>query len=69
MTIEEYILEAERDQGKVCYTRLTIQQRQSDDSYVGELYVDRDHTEGVFRGSSCRYVVTASKFVVMYSDA
>jgi hypothetical protein len=52
--VEEFILEAERTQGKVSYTRLIIQQRLSDDFHCGELYVDRDYVEGQIKGSICR---------------
>lgn len=49
-------METERSQGKVYHTRLTISQRMSDEYYFGELYVDRDFTNGPQRGSTCKYV-------------
>ena len=53
--MEEYTLETERSQGKVYLTRLTIQQRLTDDFYLGELYVDRDLKQGQSQGSICRF--------------
>ena len=42
--VEEYVLEtAERGQARVYHTRLTILQRQANDEYIGELYVERDY--------------------------
>lgn len=54
--VEEYILETERAQGRIYHIKLTIFQRLSNHEYLGELYVDRDHKEGVENGASCRLV-------------
>ena len=46
--VEEYVLEtAERGQARVYHTRLTILQRQANDEYIGELYVERDYKVGI----------------------
>ncbi|XP_064634340.1 transcription factor SPT20 homolog isoform X1 [Lineus longissimus] len=70
--VEEFILEAERTQGKVSYTRLVIQQRLSDDFHSGELYVDRDYVEGVLRGSTCRFPLgpreNADKYIQQFTE-
>ena len=55
--VEEYVLEtAERGQARVYHTRLTILQRQANDEYIGELYVERDFKEEDRKGSTCRYL-------------
>ena len=55
--VEEYVLEtAERGQARVYHTRLTILQRQANDEYIGELYVERDFKEEDRKGSTCRYI-------------
>ncbi|XP_013392262.1 transcription factor SPT20 homolog [Lingula anatina] len=55
VTVEEYIMEMERTPGKIYYARLVVQQRLSDDFYLGELYVDRDFTEGQNNASCCKF--------------
>ena len=62
VTIEEYILETDRCQGKASYTKLTIQQRMTDEFYIGHLYVDRDFVEGHTNGSTCRCTFDARYF-------
>ena len=47
-------MEGERSQGKVLFTKLTIQQRLSDDFYLGELYTDRDYVQGQMKGTGCK---------------
>ena len=60
--VEEYVLEtAERGQARVYHTRLTILQRQANDEYIGELYVERDFKEDDGKGSTCRWVIKRSK--------
>ena len=60
--VEEYVLEtAERGQARVYHTRLTILQRQANDEYIGELYVERDFKEDDRKGSTCRWVIKRSK--------
>ena len=55
VTIEEFTMESERSQGKVLFTKLTIQQRMSDDTYLGELYTDRDYIQGhPPKGTMCK---------------
>jgi hypothetical protein len=54
VVVEEYTFETERNHGKVNYSRLVIVQRLSDEFFMGELYVDRDFSEGHSRGSSCK---------------
>jgi len=56
--VEEYVLEtAERGQARVYHTRLTILQRQANDEYIGELYVERDFKEEDRKGSTCRFLL------------
>ena len=52
----EEILETDRGNGKVHYARVSIYQHQLDQSYVGELYYDRDYNvhEGKRPGVTCR---------------
>ena len=52
--MEEITFETERSQNKVNFSRLTILQRQSDDFYLGVLYVDRDYSESNTIGSTCK---------------
>lgn len=64
--IEEYVLETERAPTQtstvnpnavpgVFHIKLSILQRPSNQEYLGELYVDRDHVEGERNGSACRF--------------
>ena len=57
VTVEEFTMESERSHGKMLYTKLTILQRMSDDVYLGELFSDRDYTQGQTpKGTMCKYV-------------
>ncbi len=48
-------MESERTQGKTLFTKLTIQQRMSDEMFQGELYTDRDYAAGEpARGTMCK---------------
>lgn len=57
--VEEYILETEKTSphagGGVFHIKLSILQRPSDQEFLGELYVDRDHVEGERNGAACRF--------------
>lgn len=63
--MEEYVLETERAPNStssnmpvtpgVFHIKLSILQRPSNQEFLGELYVDRDHVEGERNGSSCRF--------------
>jgi transcription factor SPT20 homolog len=63
--VEEYILETERAPNAVnanapsgvFHIKLSILQRPSNQEYLGELYVDRDHVEGERNGSACRFLL------------
>ena len=55
VTIEEFTMESERSKGKVLITKLIIQQRMSDDTYLGELHTDRDYIQGYpLKGTMCK---------------
>ena len=48
-------MESERSKGKVLITKLMIQQRMSDDTYLGELHTDRDYIQGhPLKGTMCK---------------
>lgn len=65
--VEEYVLEtAERGQARVYHTRLTILQRQANDEYIGELYVERDYKEGDNKGSTCRFLLGTRPHALRY---
>ncbi|XP_033631887.1 transcription factor SPT20 homolog isoform X3 [Asterias rubens] len=66
-TVEE-ILETDRGNGKVHYARVSIYQHQLDQSYVGELYYDRDYNvhEGKRPGVTCRFPLGSFKNAEMY---
>ena len=67
--VEEYVLEtAERGQARVYHTRLTILQRQANDEYIGELYVERDFKEEDRKGSTCRYLDTQTNLLANKYD-
>ncbi|KAK7789986.1 hypothetical protein R5R35_009201 [Gryllus longicercus] len=55
--VEEYILETDREQGRVYHVKLSILQRPSNSEFLGELYLDRDYREGQRNGSSCRFTL------------
>lgn len=59
--VEEYVLETDKspsNHGNGCFhIRLSILQRPSDQEFLGELYVDRDHVEGERNGASCRFTL------------
>ena len=54
ITTEEYVLEAEKAGGRVCFIKLTIRQTPVTELFTGELYVDRDYVEGKSTGSICK---------------
>jgi hypothetical protein len=62
--VEEYILETEKTSPHAgagfFHIKLSILQRPSDQEFLGELYVDRDHVEGERNGAACRF--TLGKF-------
>lgn len=71
--IEEYVLETERAPAPsaavnsnaapgVFHIKLSILQRPSNQEYLGELYVDRDHVEGERNGSACRFPLGINTF-------
>jgi len=65
--VEEYVLEtAERGQARVYHTRLTILQRQANDEYIGELYVERDYKEDDNKGSTCRFLLGTRPHALRY---
>ncbi|XP_078602453.1 uncharacterized protein LOC144876733 isoform X4 [Branchiostoma floridae x Branchiostoma japonicum] len=75
ITVEEVVLEAERSNNKILHSRVTIQQRPTDNFYQGELYVDRDHQPGDSKrenGTSCKFPlgskVNAQRYIQQYKD-
>ena len=56
ITIEEVMLDMERSNGKTQHAKISIRQRQLDQSYQGELYYDRDfRIQGTQKlGATCR---------------
>lgn len=64
--VEEYILETEKSPpqpGVGCFhIKLSILQRPSDQEFLGELYVDRDHVEGERNGAACRFTLGKAIF-------
>lgn len=67
--VEEYILETEKTSPHAgagfFHIKLSILQRPSDQEFLGELYVDRDHVEGERNGAACRF--TLGIFFVLIS--
>lgn len=67
--VEEYILETEKSPpqpGTGCFhIKLSILQRPSDQEFLGELYVDRDHVEGEKNGAACRFTLGMLHFVLL----
>lgn len=59
--VEEYILETEKTSPHAgagfFHIKLSILQRPSDQEFLGELYVDRDHVEGERNGAACRFTL------------
>lgn len=56
--VEEYVLEtSERSSQRIYHTRLTIYQRQANEEFLGELYVERDYRENENKGSTCRFIL------------
>lgn len=53
--IEEITLERDVSAEKKILAKLTIQKRNMDDEFYGELYLDHDYREGS-EGTSCMYV-------------
>lgn len=65
--VEEYILETERTSPHgpgFFHIKLSILQRPSDQEFLGELYVDRDHVEGERNGAACRFAL--GKFLNLF---
>lgn len=59
--VEEYILETEKNAphggSGFFHIKLSILQRPSDQEFLGELYVDRDHVDGERNGAACRFTL------------
>ncbi|XP_048480993.1 transcription factor SPT20 homolog [Plutella xylostella] len=74
--VEEYILETEKTSPHAgagfFHIKLSILQRPSDQEFLGELYVDRDHVEGERNGAACRFVlgtrVQANKYIQQFTE-
>ncbi|XP_037093749.1 uncharacterized protein LOC119113557 [Pollicipes pollicipes] len=52
---EENAVEWDRGGGRVMHMKLSVYLRPADDSYHGQLYVDRDYKEGRRGGACCRF--------------
>ncbi|XP_053600500.1 transcription factor SPT20 homolog isoform X2 [Plodia interpunctella] len=73
---EEYILETEKTSPHAgagfFHIKLSILQRPSDQEFLGELYVDRDHVEGERNGAACRFTlgsrVQANKYIQQFTE-
>ena len=52
---EDNAVEWDRGGGRVMHMKLSVYLRPSDDSYHGQLYVDRDYKEGRRSGACCRF--------------
>ncbi|XP_043247319.1 transcription factor SPT20 homolog [Amphibalanus amphitrite] len=52
---EDNAVEWDRGGGRVMHMKLSVYLRPSDDSYHGQLYVDRDYKEGRRGGACCRF--------------
>ncbi|KAL4714409.1 hypothetical protein ACJJTC_017704 [Scirpophaga incertulas] len=74
--VEEYILETEKSSPNAgtgfFHIKLSILQRPSDQEFLGELYVDRDHVEGERNGAACRFIlgsrVQANKYIQQFTE-
>ncbi|XP_013175456.1 PREDICTED: transcription factor SPT20 homolog [Papilio xuthus] len=74
--VEEYILETEKTSPHASagffHIKLSILQRPSDQEFLGELYVDRDHVEGERNGSACRFTLgsrlQANKYIQQFTE-
>ncbi|XP_061706727.1 uncharacterized protein LOC133517427, partial [Cydia pomonella] len=76
--VEEYVLETERApphaqaQAGFFHIKLSILQRPSDQEFLGELYVDRDHVEGEKNGAACRFTLgsrlQANKYIQQFTE-
>ncbi|CAH2092041.1 unnamed protein product [Euphydryas editha] len=73
--VEEYILETERTSPHgtgFFHIKLSILQRPSDQEFLGELYVDRDHVEGERNGAACRFTLgsrlQANKYIQQFTE-
>ncbi|XP_047989269.1 LOW QUALITY PROTEIN: transcription factor SPT20 homolog-like 1 [Leguminivora glycinivorella] len=74
--VEEYILETEKTSPHAgagfFHIKLSILQRPSDQEFLGELYVDRDHVEGERNGAACRFSLgsrlQANKYIQQFTE-
>lgn len=74
--VEEYILETEKTSphpgAGFFHIKLSILQRPSDQEFLGELYVDRDHVEGERNGAACRFTLgsrlQANKYIQQFTE-
>ncbi|CAG9563115.1 unnamed protein product [Danaus chrysippus] len=74
--VEEYILETEKTSPHAgagfFHIKLSILQRPSDQEFLGELYVDRDHVEGEKNGAACRFSLgsrlQANKYIQQFTE-
>ncbi|XP_045526907.1 transcription factor SPT20 homolog isoform X1 [Pieris brassicae] len=74
--VEEYILETEKTSPHAgagfFHIKLSILQRPSDQEFLGELYVDRDHVEGEKNGAACRFTLgsrlQANKYIQQFTE-
>lgn len=71
--MEQYTLEADRADGAGLYLiKLTVSQRGSNLEYVGELYVDRDHSPNRENGEACRFslgsLLNAQRYIQQFKD-
>ncbi|XP_032512181.2 transcription factor SPT20 homolog [Danaus plexippus] len=74
--VEEYILETEKSSPHAgagfFHIKLSILQRPSDQEFLGELYVDRDHVEGERNGAACRFSLgsrlQANKYIQQFTE-
>ncbi|XP_052737972.1 transcription factor SPT20 homolog isoform X3 [Bicyclus anynana] len=74
--VEEYILETEKTSPHAgagfFHIKLSILQRPSDQEFLGELYVDRDHVEGERNGAACRFTLgsrlQANKYIQQFTE-
>uniref|UniRef100_A0A2A4J8B7 Spt20-like SEP domain-containing protein n=1 Tax=Heliothis virescens TaxID=7102 RepID=A0A2A4J8B7_HELVI len=74
--VEEYILETEKTSPHASagffHIKLSILQRPSDQEFLGELYVDRDHVEGERNGAACRFTLgsrlQANKYIQQFTE-
>lgn len=74
--VEEYVLETEKTTAHSgtghFHIKLSILQRPSDQEFLGELYVDRDHVEGEKNGAACRFTlgsrIHANKYIQQFTE-